>query len=272
VRVIIDGVPAEDQAASISVFDWAVIRGFGVFEVVRSYEGSLFRCGAHLDRLERSAAALELPSFDRDAVEADMRRVGSEEGDGLVRVVLTGGGRDKHVDAPPRTIIVWEPLPETSSTVRVIPMLAPWHPGTDAGGFAGVKWISYAPNMASTDRAKRAGFDDALLVTLDGAVLEGPTFCVAWVSEGRLETPSLDLGILPSITRDVLLECAARLDIDVKQGHYPLDRLLRSDEAMALSTIKQVTPVELVGETELPIGPMSGQLAKVFDEIVDEET
>ena len=42
------------------------------------------------------------------------------------------------------------------------------------------------PNMATTDRARRAGFDDAILVSTDGIVLEGPTFTCAWVSEGRV--------------------------------------------------------------------------------------
>ena len=126
--------------------------------------------------------------------------------------------------------------------------------------------------MASTDKAQRVGFDDALLLTADSVILEGPTFCVAWMSEGRLETPSLQLGILASITRDVLLESARRLDVEVKQGFFPLERLLGADEALGLSTTKEVTPIEKVGEHEIPVGPFGKSLAEELRSIVTAET
>ncbi len=271
-RVIIDGVPHDEHTASVSVFDWAVVRGFGVFEVVRSYGGALFRLDSHLDRLEHSARALTIAVPDRDAIAADMRRVAVAGGDGQVRLVLTGGGRDASVDAPPHTIVLWEPLPFVPDRMSVVPVVAPWHPATDVGDFAGVKWTSYAPNMATTDRARRAGFDDAILVSTDGIVLEGPTFTCAWVSEGRVETPSLDLGILPSITRDVVLECCSRLGIPVDEGRYPLARVTSADEVWALSTLKQVVPVERVGESRITGGPIAARVAATFVTIVREET
>ena len=153
--MIIDGVPHDEHTASVSVLDWAVLRGFGVFEVVRSYGGALFRLDSHLDRLEHSARALTIAVPDRDAIAADMRRVAVAGGDGQVRLVLTGGGRDISVDAPPHTIVLWEPLPFVPDRMSVVPVVAPWHPATDVGDFAGVKWTSYAPNMATTDRARR---------------------------------------------------------------------------------------------------------------------
>jgi len=271
-RVLIDGTPIAEADAAISVFDWGVIRGFGVFEVIRLYGHAAFRLGPHLDRLERSAAALGVEIPDRGDIEAWIGRVTAENSDGQVRVIVTGGGRDAMVEASPRTIVMWEPSPQVPDTLSLIPMSAPWHPGTDAGGFAGVKWTSYAPNMAATDKARRAGFDDSLLIAVDGTVLEGPTFTVGWVREGRIETPSLECGILPSITRDVMIECAERLAIPVGQGQFPLERLLGADEAFALSTVKQVSPIHAVGETAIAVGPVTRKLAGCFAEIVAEET
>jgi branched-chain amino acid aminotransferase len=155
--------------------------------------------------------------------------------------------------------------------VKVLPVVAPWHPATIASGFPGVKWTSYAPNMAATDRARALGYDDALLTTSDGIVLEGPTFTYAWIREGRLLTPSLDLGILPSITRDVVLECARRLGIEIDEGHHPLDSVLAADEVLALSTVKQVTPVSRVGEHQVPGGPVAARLATAFGAVVAAE-
>lgn len=271
-RVIIDGVVHDAASAAISVFDWAFIRGFGVFEVVRVYQRSLFRLDDHLDRLEKSAAALAIPAPDRTALGADMARLAAANGDGQVRVILSGGGRDPLQEATPRTVVMWEPLPFAPTRVKVLPMVAPWHPATTESGFPGVKWTSYAPNMVATDRARRLGYDDAMLLTTDGVVLEGPTFSFAWVHRGRIETPSLDLGILPSITRDVVLECCARMRLPVDEGHYPIERVLTAEEVLALSTVKQVVPVERVGDHAVPGGPVSFQLATAFADVVAAET
>lgn len=270
-RVIIDGEPHDPTVATVSVFDWALIRGFAVFEVVRVYGARLFRLDPHLDRLLRSAAALGIPAPDRVALAADMARVAADEGSGQVRVIVTGGGRDAPVAAPPRVVVMWEPLPFVPERVAVLPMIAPWHPATVASGFPGVKWTSYAPNMATTDVARRLGYDDALLTTPDGIVLEGPTFTYAWMLSGKLLTPSLDLGILPSITRDAVLECAHGLGIEVDEGRHPLASVLAADEVLALSTVKQVTPVSRVGEHIVPGGATASRLAAAFAAVVAAE-
>lgn len=270
-RVIIDGESWDPSGAAISVFDWALIRGLAVFEVVRVYGSSLFRLGAHLDRLATSAAALAIAFPERTALAADMTRVASSSGDGHVRVILTSGGRDPEVSAPPRVLVMWEPLPAVPDRVSVLPVIAPWHPATVESGFPGVKWTSYAPNMATTDRARRLGFDDALLTTTDGIVLEGPTFSYAWMRHDRLETPSLDLGILPSITRDVVLECARQVGLPVSEGHFPLQAVLGADEVLALSTVKQVSPVDRVGNHQVPGGPVAGALSAAFASAVAAE-
>jgi branched-chain amino acid aminotransferase len=271
-RLLIDGFPAAGADASVSVFDWVVVRGFGVFEVVRSYDGILFRLDRHLDRLERSAAALGIGHPDREEIGAWAASVAASEGGGLVRIILTGGGRDRFETAPPRTIIMWEPLPPIPDRLALLPTVAPWHPGTDTSGFPGVKWVSYAPNMMASDRAKAAGFSDALLVTVEGTVLEGPTFTIAWAWGGRIETPSLDLGILASITREVMVECAAGLGADVAEGRYPLGRLFEADEVFALSTMREIVPVERIGDRSVPLGDVGARMAGALAALVAGET
>ncbi|MBU1228007.1 MAG: aminotransferase class IV [Actinobacteria bacterium] len=270
-RVIIDGVEMAAEDATISIFDWGLQRGFGAFEVIRSYGGRLFRGAGHLDRLQRSLAALHIPCPDRADLERWAATVAGAGGDGTVRIIVTGGGRDPLFEAPPATIVSWDPLPTVPDHLRLEAMIAGWHPGTDRAMFHGVKWLSYAPNMAATDAARRDGFDDALLLTAAGDVLEGPTFTVAWVADDVLETPGMEMGILASITREVLMESCARLGIEVRQGRFPLSRLLEADEAMALSTTKEVTPIAAVGEDLVGNGPVASELAAVHRVIVSEE-
>lgn len=257
--------------AVVSVFDWGLQRGFGAFEVIRSYGGKLFRAEGHLDRLERSLEALHIPVPSRDDLAEWATKMAGVGGDCAVRIIVTGGGRDALFDAPSVTVVSWEPLPTVPPTLRLEPMTASWHPGTDQANFHGIKWLSYAPNMAATDAARRNGFDDALLMTTAGDVLEGPTFTVAWVADGAVETPGMDMGILASITREVLLETSARLGLEVRQGRFPLDRLLGADEVMALSTTKEVTPIAEVGDRSLARGPVAERLAAEHRRIVAEE-
>ncbi len=270
-RVIVDGVEMAAEEATVSVFDWGLQRGFGAFEVIRSYGGRLFRGGGHLDRLQRSLSALHIPSPDRADLEDWAARMSAAGGDCTVRIIVTGGGRDPRFDVPPVTIVSWEPLPVVSERLRLLETTALWHPGTDQAMFHGIKWLSYAPNMAATDAARRAGFDDALLLTAAGEVLEGPTFTVAWVADGVLETPGMEMGILASITREVLLESCARLGIGVREGRFPLTRLLGADEAMVLSTTKEVAPIAAIGDHQVGSGPVAAELAAAHGEIVSEE-
>jgi branched-chain amino acid aminotransferase len=118
--------------------------------------------------------------------------------------------------------------------------------------------------MAATRHAVAKGFGDALLTTVDGVMLEGPTFSVAWVVDGVVETPSLELGILDSITRRVLLDLASEFGLAVVESTWALDRLDDADEVIALSTIREIQPVARVGDRRFGEGPITADLARLF--------
>jgi len=176
------------------------------------------------------------------------------------------------VDSPSRVIVLWEPVPESPGPVSVRPTPAPWQSGGTPWELMGAKTLSYAPNMAAWRTAGAEGFSDALLISRDGYVLEGPTFSVGWVVSGTVETPSLDLGILASITRMVAIEEAAGLGLTVTEGRFTLDRVLEADEVFALSTLKEVKPVDRVGSTRFAPGPVTGLLAAAYTARVQSET
>lgn len=271
-RVVIDGRPVEANEASVSVFDWGLLRGDGIFEAVRSYGGRLFQLDAHLARLQRSAALmrLELPEIQRIAEWAT--DVASDGGDCSVRILVTRGGSDPDVECPGRVVVLWEPVPIMPDSVSVRPTPAPWQSGGIPWDLMGAKTLSYAPNMSAWRAARAEGFSDALLVSRDGLILEGPTFSIGWAVAGTIETPSLDLGILASITRTVTLEEASRLGIPVVEGRFELNRVSTADEVFALSTLKEVTPVDRVGEQRFQSGPVTARLAAAYRARVEAET
>lgn len=259
--ILINGHPSD---GTISVTDSSVLRGDGCFEVMRSYGGKAFAVAEHVERLHRSAEALGLGLPSTSELTDWIESVAETCGDCLVRVVVTRGSAVPGIDTPPSVIVFGHDLPAQSSACTLFPLVAPWQGGGVDWQLAGAKTLSYAPNLASTRSAVEAGFEDALLLTTDGLMLEGPTFSVGWVVDGVLETPALDLGILDSITRRVVLDEARRIGIEVVEGRWGLDRLDDASEVLALSTVREVQPVSDVGDRTFEPGDVAKRLAEVF--------
>jgi branched-subunit amino acid aminotransferase/4-amino-4-deoxychorismate lyase len=151
-------------------------------------------------------------------------------------------------------------IPPASPEFSLLPVSAPWHPAGRPWELSGVKTISYAPNQASSRLARQSGYDDALLLSDSGTILEGPTFSFAWVVDGIVETAGLDLGILDSITRRLMVADSPLLGIEVVEGRFDLSRLDVASEAMAISTVKQVSPVARVGDHTFAAGDVTASL------------
>lgn len=256
-------VNGELSDGRISVTDSSVLRGDGCFEVMKAYSGKVFALEPHLERLQLSASKLflELPSIETIAMWVE--KIAAEQRDGAVRVVVTRGSSLPGDAEDVQVIVFGHPWERDSAPTRLLPVGAPWHGGGEDWELAGAKVLSYAPHMSASRRAHQEGFDDALLLTTDGRILEGPTFTVAWVLDDVLETPSLDVGILDSITRRVVLEEATKV-IEVVEGIWKLDRILRASEMMAFSTTREVQSVSAVGDLVFSQGPVTNQLHEAF--------
>lgn len=260
-EVLINGAPSDGL---IPVTDSSVLRGDGCFEVLKSYEGIVFALDEHIDRLGASAAALQIELPGRADLTSWVEKTAAELGTGAVRVVVTRGASVPGLDDPSSVIVFGHGWDIPDGPARLFPVMAPWHAAGIDWDLAGAKIISYGPNMAAARRARDEGFDDAVLLTIENVVLEGPTFSVAWVIDGVLETPGLDLGILDSITRRVVLDLAREAGVEVAEGRWGLDRLGGATEAMAMSTIREVQPVVAVGEMSWDPGPITDLLARGF--------
>src|ERR671918_2850965 len=176
----VDGRIAETPEARIQAADDGLLRGDGVFEVIRLYGGRPFALGEHLDRLERSAAAIDLP-LDRGGFEVEIAALLAEFGghDGQLRLVATRGGR---------RLAFTENLPPYAGAEAITLASVTYAPSVILNG---VKSLSYAANMQASRLAAASGADEAVLLTREGTVLEAPTSTVFWVTmDGTLRTPS----------------------------------------------------------------------------------
>ncbi len=246
----LDGEIMPADEATIPVTDEGLVRGDGVFEVLRVYDGVPFALEEHLSRLERSGRNLRLP-VDLEAVRADLHRLLAQAGVGpaheQLRIMLTRGGR---------RILMTEPLHELpeQTTLRSI-TYSPTHV------LDGIKSLSYGANRLATRLAQEQGYDEALLVTPHGRVLEAPTSSLFWVQNGELLTPPLSDHILASITRAIIIEVTG-----ASERATTLSDLLDADEAFLASTVREVQPITRIDEREFDApGPVTATTAQAVE-------
>lgn len=252
----VDGKIGPTAEATIGLKDDGLYRGDGAFEVIRLYGGKPFALVDHLDRLERSTAAIEL-EFDRAALEGEIAALLAEAGpvEGQMRLIVTRGGR---------RIAATEPIPPHPETVNLVTVT--YCPTVILNG---VKSLSYAANMQATRIAKGQGADEAVLIRPDGTVLEPPTSSIFWVSpEGELRTPALSDGVLESITRDRMIKA-----LHVEEGTWHVDDLRAASEAFLASTTREIQAVSAVdGRTfDAAPGPRTREAQDAFAETLGRE-
>lgn len=257
--VVIDGVVSPLAAASLPLLDQGVSRGDGAFETIGVWDGKPFRLNDHLIRLNASLRAARLPVVDHDQL---MHEIGLGLGSALRDQPLDAALR-LYVTASGTRIVSVSAQPQRPPNRWVQPMVAPWIRPVGSYELAGAKTMSYMPNMVASRAAVASGADDALLVSLEGVVLEGPTFAVAWVTGGVLYAPSVDLGIIDSVSRRAVLELADAKGMAVQVGSWGMGELLAADEIMTSSSVRALRALERVGEHILPSAtPVTNALAE----------
>jgi branched-chain amino acid aminotransferase len=241
----LDGAVLPAAEATIPASDDGLLRGDGVFEVLRLYGGRPFALADHLARLERSAANLRL-DIDIDAVHADVATLltaaGTGPEHGQLRIVLTRGG---HRLLLTESLPVWPPEVRLGTVTYAPPRL-----------LDGIKSLSYAPNMLASRLAQERGFGEALLVTPHGRVLEAPTSTLFWVRGGELQTTPLEEHVLASITRARVIELTGAVERAIT-----LEELKRAGEAFLASTTREVQPVVAVDEATFAVGALTRDVA-----------
>ena len=249
---ILDGTVQPASTATIPITDEGLLRGDGVFEVIRVYAGTPYALDEHLERMARSAASLRLELSPVD-VASDVAALLAAAGpvDAALRVLVTRGGR---------RIGILEALKELPPTLGLATIaFAPTRV------MDGVKSLSYAANMLTRRLAQEQGADDALLLTPHGRVLEGPTAAFFAVLGGELLTPPLSDHILDSITRRKVLAVS-----DAREQVLTRDDLPGLQEAFLASTLRDVHPIHAIDGMPMPMvpGPRTQAVAEAVGALI----
>jgi len=245
-------VPLSDVL--ISPFDRGFLFADGVYEGLRWYpessrEGGVFRLAEHLQRLGLSLSALRIEGVDVGEFEAVLpeliRRNGLAEDDATIYLQITRGTAPRThafpdpAVVPTRLVLVRRFPPPTAEQargvgVRLVEDLR-W-------GRCDIKSVSLLANVLAMEEAARYGEREAIFVR-DGRITEGSHTAVMAVRNGALIVPPNGPEILPSVTREVVLELAASLGIELQLRPIPRDELDEIEELMLLGTSTEVMPV-----------------------------
>jgi len=263
----IDGsfVPA-DQAV-IPVDDLAVLRGFGVFDLVRTYNGKPFFLKEHLERLHHSAAeiGLHVPWSHSELNEIVLDTLAKNNyPESNIRIVVTGGSSPDFTTPQnnPRLLVLVSPMPKlpeawyTDGVKLITRVTDRFKPG--------VKSINYIPATVALEEARRKGAIEALYLDREGYVLEGTTSNIFIFKENTLVTPGRD--ILSGITRKVALDVAAT-HFDVEIRDISRQELLGADEVFITGTNKGLVPVVQVDDARIGSGRPGPLTLKLTDEL-----
>jgi branched-chain amino acid aminotransferase len=284
-RISVNGTITAPEEARVSPLDRGFLFGDSVYETLRTYGGRPFRLDRHLERLRRSAEALDIaheraPVEIGREVERTLASAGNDES--AVRVVLSRGpgpiGYDPEPCGPPTVVIHVRPCPPIPDAwrregvdVAIVRVTRNASTSLDPA----IKCSNLLNNFLAWREARRLGAYEPILLNLEDRLAEGASSNVFLARGGRLLTPPLAAGILGGITREAVLELARRSGLPASEEALGPDDLRRADEAFITSTLKGVLPVRRCDGWPINDGrpgPMTRRLMELYEALAQAET
>jgi branched-chain amino acid aminotransferase len=280
-KVWINGKLVDRARAKLTVFDHGTLYGDGVFEGIRVYDGRIFQCRAHVDRLFNSAdrIRLKIPYSQQELIDA-MHETVRANGltNGYIRLVVTRGegtlGLSPFKCPRPNAFIIADTIelyPQEmyekgmpviiARTVRCSAhMLDPR-----------IKSLNYLNNICAKIECIDAGVPEAIMLNTAGNVAECTGDNIFIVKDGRIATPPEDAGILLGITRAVVIRLAGRMGLPLREMDLTVGDLYAADECFLTGTAAEVIAVTRVDGRAVgdgSVGPVTRKLLAAFKEFV----
>ncbi len=275
--VSVDGRVGSPEDVTLKVTDNGFVFGDSAYETLRTYSRRPFELDRHLRRLRRSIALLgfELKTSD-DEIKAriDACLSFARNDESYLRVIVSRGVGDMSYR--------FERIPEPTVAIYVKP-LEPNNPALYEKGAAAVivsirrnpvealnpaiKSSNLLNNALATREAYAKGAFEAILLNTRDEVAEGAGSNVFVVKGGRLLTPPLSCGLLPGITRELVLEVAATTAVPYEERVLYAPDLKSADELFITSTLKEVAPMTTLDGAPVgdgAPGPVTMALLKVY--------
>jgi len=286
--VYLNGSLVPRSKARISIDDHGFLYGYGLFETMRTYNGKYFLLDRHIERLKSSAEAIKLAEklkgINLEKACRDTLKVNDIK-DARVRITVTNGAM---------TALPWVDSGGASTVLVTTRPYAPFSKEKYSKGFkvgmasvrrmkqsafSAMKSINYLLNVVARMEAVAKSLDEAVLLNDEGYIAEGGSSNIFFVREGRLITPALNSGIIPGVTREVVIDLAKGLGMVVSEGPVGIGVIKKCEEIFMTNAMIEIMPVTAVcdneGNTVIINAGKSGEvtqkLIKAYKEKVERE-
>lgn len=274
----VNGVLTEAAKAVIHVSDHGFLYGMGLFETFRTYKGVPFLLGRHLHRLAEACRMLGIPfQPDEEQLTSQIQSLMAANGldEAYIRYTVSAGeevlGLPTGDYTRPNHILFTKPLPSAnprageSNSPSALQLLRT--PRNTPEGEVRLKSLHFMNNIIAKRELQQYAAAvqykaEGMMLTANGFLAEGMVSNLFFVRHHTLCTPDLSTGILPGITRGLILELAEARGIPYEQGLYRWDELQRADEIFITNSIQEIRPVHLLLEPEGAAYHVSGSLAQ----------
>ncbi|NOY84912.1 MAG: branched-chain amino acid aminotransferase [Nitrospirae bacterium] len=265
-----------EKEATVSVFDYGFLYGDGLFETLRAYNGQIFALDAHLKRLKKAAARLQLKIPEASQLDKLLHQSLHRNGlkNAMLRLIITRG-----VNAIPMrpdlckksTVVITArafdgfPLAQYKNGVSAAIVQTPRSTATGSG--ASLKSLNFLNNVLGKLEIDPKTQFEALFLDTAGHLCEGTLSNLFWVDQGVLYTPAPETGLLEGITRDIVLQLAKENGIPMQIGHYSPEALLKSEEAFLTNSGIELLPLVSVDDKKIRSGqpgPITQKLHEAF--------
>lgn len=247
-----NGQYIESDELRISPMDHGFLYGLGFFETFRTYRGEVVFLYEHYVRLCEGLQEYRIAMpYTLDELEGVIKKLNEQDGkDGYFRINVSAGVHDIGLapqQYPEPNVIVFrkslavaprgtEKQAQWLETARNSPEQVKRH-----------KSHHYGNNVSARLELPNLTDFEGFFLTKNNLVAEGITSNIFWVKNDILYTPSIDLGILPGITRQIVLQLAAVLEVSVREGVYYKEELERADECFITNSVQELVPISKVG-------------------------
>jgi branched-chain amino acid aminotransferase len=245
-----DLIPASQ--AKISAFNFGFLYGYGIFETMRSYNGYVFRLDRHLARLHASAQTLgigdHIKDFNLEKACSDILQANNLS-DARIRLTVTAAEGDIMPNlATTNAITVFiavRKLVHTPPEIyeRGYSAIISKYRRNSRSPLSNIKSTSYLDNFLARQEALAAGVDEVVMLNDTGFLAEGSRTNIFLISGHNLLTPHIESGVLPGITREVVLELAKSIGITTLVKQVELRELLTAVEAFLTSSTLEIMPL-----------------------------
>ena len=270
-------LPAADAVVPLN--DRGFLLGDGLFETMRVANGKPFRCAQHLERLTRGADFLkiklpftpkEIQKFAGELIEQN------KLSEAILRVTLTRGagarGYSPKNSGPPTLALTLHPLPPVNADEPVQWSLVTSSFRLPAGdALASFKTTSKILNVLARAEAEEQGADEALLLNANGEVAETAGGNIFWVYQDKICTVPTGRGVLPGITRAVVLELCQSLGLATNQHVIKPEQLRNAEGIFVTQSALGIVPVVAFDGVPVAPSPLVDQIAAAYHEVLTKE-